>query len=247
MSSPSLSQLRARIAALEGVGRAEGAGVWPLGVAAIDAVLPWGGIPLGCLHEIAPVVQSDGLEDGAALGFAALWLGRLAEGLDKPVLWVAGDDDLYAPGLAALGLTPAKLVVVRPAKAAQALWAMEEGARCRGLAGVLGEVSGLAITAARRLQLAAQTSGVPILVINRGTPIASAVTRWKVGPAPSDGLAEEGVGPWRWRVELARCRGRGFGEDAAWLVEWGDETHCLGVVAPAGDRPAVSPRSRLAG
>jgi len=241
---PSLAELRARIAALEGVGREKGAGVMPLGVAEIDGALPWGGLPLGCLHEI------EGGGDGAPLGFAALWLARLAAGLDKPVLWVAAGDPPYAPGLAGFGLGPARLVVVRAAKPAQALWAMEEGLRCPALAGVLGEVGGLDVTAARRLQLAAQGSGVSALLINRGALAGSAVTRWRVVSAASIGPPGEGVGPWRWWVELTRCRGRGLKEDggvAAWLVEWADETGCLGVVAASGDRPAMPRGRRRAG
>lgn len=250
MSPVPLAQLRARVAALEGVGRESVAGIQPFGVAEIDRILPWGGAPLGCLHEIASVVRADEAEHGAALGFAALWLGRLAAGQGRPVLWVAERDDLYAPGLAALGLPVERLLVVRPKGAAQALWALEQGLQCRGVAGVLGEVWGLDFTAARRLQLAARASGVTALVVNRGEGTGTALTRWRVGPAPSEGPAEMGVGAWRWRLELCRCRGRGTGGDgcvATWLVEWNDETRCLRVAAPAGDRSAGAEMRRVAG
>ena len=86
-SPESLVQLRDRIAALEAPDGRKGFAVLPLGVAAIDAVLPWGGLPLGALHEIA---AADDPDDAAALGFAAIVLGRLAARQDKPVLWVAG-------------------------------------------------------------------------------------------------------------------------------------------------------------
>ncbi len=248
MPPPSLAELRARVAALEGIRPAEHAAVAPLGVAEIDGVLPWGGLPLGCLHEIAPVVLPDGVEDGAAEGFAALALARLAERAGKPVLWVAASGPPYAPGLAAFGLTPAHLLVVRPAKAAQILWAMEEGLHCPALAGVLGETWGVDLTAGRRLQLAAQASGVPALLLNRGAAARTAVTRWRIQAVSSAAPLAGGLGSWRWRVELSRCRGRGFGEDGCvWLMEWSDEAHRLGVVAPSGDRPAEPQRSRRAG
>jgi hypothetical protein len=45
----------------------------PLGIASIDAVLPGGGLPRGCLHEILPADGST-----AAAAFAAVLLARLA-------------------------------------------------------------------------------------------------------------------------------------------------------------------------
>lgn len=241
-SPETLAQLRRRIALLEAP---EGQGrhaVLPFGVAAIDAVLPWGGLPLGALHDVAATDEGD---DGAALGFSAILLGRLAARQDKPVLWVAGRDDLYAPGLAALGLPPARLLMARPGRGSCPLWAMEEGARCGGLAGVVGEVWDLDDTAARRLQLAARTSGVTVLVLNRRAGSTAALTRWRIAPVSTVPTTE---GPWRWRVALPRCRGRGAGEGgsvAEWLVEWNDETHCLRLAAVPGDRSAL-PRDRRA-
>ncbi len=235
MAPVSLAQLRARIAAQEGGGRDDGVRPLSFGLAEIDRILPWGGLPRGGLHEIVPAPLADGIEHGAALGFAAWWLGRLAafEGLGGPVLWVTAGDGLYAPGLATLGLAAERLLMVRADGAKQSLWAMEQGLHCRGLGGVLGEVRGLDPTAARRLQLAARTSGVTALLLNRGDACGPALTRWRVGPAAGAGPAGEGVGRWRWWVELIRCRGKGTGENgivAAWLLEWDDEAHRLALV-----------------
>src|SRR3546814_11713922 len=44
----------------------------PLAVPAIDAVLPKGGLPLACLHEVAETAAP-----GPATGFAAMLLARL--------------------------------------------------------------------------------------------------------------------------------------------------------------------------
>lgn len=242
-----LTRLRSRIAALEGIGRETVAGVVPLGATRLDRALPWGGLPRGCLHEVAPVadgvgapvIEAPAIEDGAATAFAAALLGRLAADRARPVLWVGGREDLYAPGLAALGLPPERLLVVRALKPAQALWAIEEAVRCPGLAAVLAETRGLDFTAARRLQLAAGQSGVTLVALNRGPPVGVAVTRWKVATAPS--LGGEGVGAWRWRVALARCRGRGLGEgEGEWVVEWDDATRDFRLAAAAADRPAAA-------
>jgi protein ImuA len=232
-SPESLTQLRGRIAALEA---AEGRGrpaVLPLGVAAIDAALPWGGLPLGALHEIRAPGDAD---DGAALGFTAVLLGRLSARQDKPVLWVASRDDLYAPGLAALGLSPDRLLVARPGRGLRPHWAMEEGLRCAGLAGVVGELWDLDVVAARRLHLAARASGVTALVLNRGAGGNTALTRWRIDPTPS-AVPAAGAWLWRWRVTLSHCRGRGPGEEGAvaqWVVEWNDEAHCLRLAAVPG-------------
>ena len=52
----------------------------PLGLPAIDALLPDGGLLTGALHEIEAGPAPSGrvaAHDGAALGFAAFLLGRL--------------------------------------------------------------------------------------------------------------------------------------------------------------------------
>ena len=238
-SNASLAQLRARIAALEGLGRAAAGGVLPLGLPAVDAALPGGGVSLGGLHEIQPLTRA--VEP--AIGFAVVWLGRLAVHHARPVLWVTTGGEPYAPARASLGLPPARLLVARPSGRAQLLWAMETALQCPGLAGVAGEVRDLDPTAARRLQLAARASGVTALVVNTGDGANTAVSRWRVGPAPSAGA---GVGPWRWRLRLVRCRGRGAGEDE-WLVEWNDATRGLRLAALAADRPAAADGRRRAG
>ncbi|HTO83753.1 MAG TPA: hypothetical protein VMQ73_16040, partial [Methylomirabilota bacterium] len=151
-----------------------------LGLPPLDAALG-GGLPLGCLHEVAGAPGA-----GAAFGFCAVLLGRLAAA--GPVLWCQPQLDLYAPGLAACGLDPARLLVVTAPRPADRLWALEEGLRCRSLAAVLGELDGLDPTAARRLQLAAETSGVTGFVLHpEGGPPAQSVaaTRWRVMSAPA--------------------------------------------------------------
>jgi protein ImuA len=219
----SLATLRDRIRALE-AGSAGAARTLPFGAPAIDAALPGGGLALGALHEIASVGRDE--EEGTlAAAFAAGILARLAA--EGPVLWVLAAHDLYGPGLALGGLAPADLVVASGHKDAEILWAMEEALRSPGLAAVVGEVGVLDTTASRRLQLAAESSGVTAFVIRRwrtgaiaaqqrAAPIAAA-TRWRVEPAPG-ALApgEPGVGRPRWRLELRRCRG---GRPGSWLVE----------------------------
>ncbi|WP_245636774.1 ImuA family protein [Azospirillum thiophilum] len=236
-----LADLRARIRRMEGAG-GEGGRTLPFGIGPIDAHLPDGGLPLGCLHAVASE------EPGAGTGFAAVLLARLATP-KAPALWILRGRDLYAPGLAAYGLTPDRLLAVRAVRTADALWAMEEALRCSALSAVLGEVSGLSLTASRRLQLAAESSGVTGLLLDleagalsgrrgggradgrRPEELSAAVTRWRLDTAPS--LDEEnvtfprpaggglpGLGEPRWTVALERCRG---GRPGRWTLSWDGE------------------------
>jgi protein ImuA len=271
-----LASLRARIARIggaAGVGRTREA--LPLGVAAIDAVLPGGGLPRGCLHEIVAADPS-----AAASAFAAVLLARLA-GDGGSVVWCRRGPGLhgaklYGPGLAAFGLDLRRLLVVRARREIDVLWAMEEGLRSGAVSAVLGEVAAAPPIALRRLQLAAETGGTTGLLLRPlGAPVAagSATTRWRVTSVPSHPLTptlsrtREREGPARregeggaasifgrahfpavrWRVELLRCRAAA---PAGWLLDWCHETHRLGVAAELRDRSvawaATNPDRRAA-
>src|SRR6266404_2991064 len=225
-------------------------GVLPFGVAAIDRVLPSGGLARGALHEILGASGDE--EDGAlAAAFAAGIVGRLAAqrslGGDGMVLWCLPRPDLYGPGLAAHGLDPRRLVLVQAPRDAEILWAMEEGLRAPGIAAVVGEIGALAGVASRRLQLAAERSGVTALLLRRwrdggqatrerALPNA-AVTRWRIAALPSQpSRGEPAVGRPRWRVELLRCRG---GAPACWEMEEADATGHVSLAAALADRPAA--------
>src|SRR3974390_2779703 len=120
-----LLELRERIQRIER-SAAQAHGVLPFGIEAIDRALPGGGLARGALHEILGAGGDE--EDGAlAAAFAAGILGRppaqksLAG--DGMVLWCLPRPDLYGPGLAAHGLDPAHLVLVRAPRDAEILWA----------------------------------------------------------------------------------------------------------------------------
>ncbi len=238
-----LSELRRRVDEIERGERRLGA-VLPFGLSAIDDALPGGGLPLGALHEARGVSGDE--EDGAvAAAFLAGILARLDPG--RPVLWCQAADDLYGPGLAAAGLGPERLIVARCRDDRERLWAMEEGLRSPALAAVLGEVGGLSLTAGRRLQLAAEASGVTGFVLNRWREagiaarerVAASVasTRWQVATAAGDTSAgEPGVGRPRWRLDLLRCRG---GVPGSWIVEACDATGHVRLATELADRPAA--------
>lgn len=215
-----LTELRTRIAVLERAAETgpETLPPLPFGIAAIDAVLPEDGLPRGCLHEMIGA----GVRDRSATGFCAALLARL--GVDgRPALWCLGRRSrsrggLYGPGLATFGLDPEQLILARGGRDDEVLWAMEEGLRAPTLSAVVGEVDAIDLTASRRLQLAAEASGVTAILLRpaagKGRPNA-AVTRWRIAAAPS--IAETGVGRPCWELELLRCRG---GRPGRWRVEW---------------------------
>ncbi|MBV8779343.1 MAG: damage-inducible mutagenesis protein, partial [Alphaproteobacteria bacterium] len=163
MTSVGLAVLQERIRRIERP-HALVHGVLPIGIAAIDRILPGGGLARGALHEIlgAGLDQEDG---AAAAGFAAGIAGRLfaadslqitAKTASAVVLWAGQRGDLYGPGLAAQGLDPARIVRVLAPRDDDILWTLEEGLRSPGIAAVVGEVGRLPMVAGRRLQLAAE-------------------------------------------------------------------------------------------
>ena len=240
-----LPELRERVRRIERP-TATARGVLPFGLAGIDRALPDGGLAQGALHEILGAGGDE--EDGAlAAAFAAGILGRLTVSGDGMVLWCLPRPDLYGPGLAAHGLDPGRVVLVSTPRDTEILWAMEEGLRAPGIVAVVGEVGTLIATASRRLQLAAERSGITAFLLRRwrdGGQAAreralpnAAVTRWRITTMHSIPLrSEPGVGRLRWRVELLRCRG---GEPACWEMEVPDATDHVSLAAALADRPAA--------
>ena len=232
-----LADLRARIARFEHAPRVAAPPI-PFGIEAIDRHLPWGGLPRGTLHEC----QESGLAAEHAAAATLFTAGILAR-TRGTVLWCLRGRDLFAPALAAVGLEADRVVYAETWRDAEVLPAMEEGLRHGGLAGVVGEVARLGLVASRRLQLAAEASGVPAFVLRRWRSDAerasasepSAVfTRWRIGAAPSAALAVPGLGRPAWRLELLRCRGA---EPATWIVEACDAEGRLALLPASTDGP----------
>jgi protein ImuA len=181
-----LKELKARIRRLEGFGGSlveTARPVLPFGVAEIDAHLPGGGLMRGALHEVFAA------DAGIATAFCALLAGRLAADTENHSIlwcerpWALDAGALYGPALLQFGIDPARLILVRARRDADALWAMEEGLRCDRLAAVVGEITDISLTASRRLQLAAEDTGITALALRPKTdkPVPSAAaTRWRL-------------------------------------------------------------------
>lgn len=236
-----LENLRARIAQIEGAGTRHGA--IPFGVDALDSRLPGGGIATGALHEIA---GSPDLADDAS---ATIFLAGILARVEGPVLWCLRWRDLFAPALHLAGLHPDRVIHVEAGNDANVLLAMEECLRNPGLAAVVGEITKYSTTASKRLQLAAEGSGVPAFVFRRASKPdqvaegTAAVTRWRITAAPSEDLGIPSLGRPRWRAELERVRG---GNPHHWIVEGCDATGRIALPAALVDRPAAAEDRQIA-
>ena len=207
-------------------------------------MLPTGGIQLGALHETASAGPDT--EHAAA---ATLFIAGILARLDGPVLWVLRQADLFAPGLAAVGLSPDRVLFAEAGK--NVLPVMEEGLRHTSLVAVVAELTGrLSLVASRRLQLAAEQTGVLAILLRRSPTFddpalnqpTAAITRWRVAALPSPAALPHapdtpGLGRARWQLNLMRCRG---GEPGAWTVEACDATGRLGLVPDTANRSVAA-------
>ncbi len=161
----------------------------------------------------------------------------LAEAEDRrQVLWVQEARAIQRSGRPYRhGLPPElrdRLIHVEAKTPEDALFALEEGVRCRDLSCVIGEVVGnpraLDFTASRRLSLAAEKHGVPLWLVRlEAEPdLSSARMRWRVEAAPSapSRWNADAPGAPAWKAELFRARSHAPGE---WMVS--NDDGCLRV------------------
>lgn len=142
-----------------------------------------------------------------------------------------------------LGLDPARLVIVDAKDDAGMLRAGLDATREGGLGAVLmeswGRLRDYDLVSSRRLILAAERSGIPVVLLRGDAdPCASAAhTRWTVASAPSVPLDGHAPGPPALRVELTRRRGGPAGQ--CWRLEWSEE-HGVFRPAPVEETPIIA-------
>lgn len=124
----------------------------PTGFAALDAELPGGGWPTGCLTELLPA--HEGIGELRILGPALARLSRA----DRRIAWIAPPHLPYAPALDAAGIALDRLLIVRTPAARDALWAAEQALRSAACGAVLAWFDAVKYAELRRLQLAADAS-----------------------------------------------------------------------------------------
>ena len=187
------------------------------------------------LSEVFPQSPAD----AAATGFV---LSRLPDST-APVLWVQdrlSRKEAGRPALAGIGLRR-PVIMVDLSRAADVLWAMEDGLRCRALAGVIGEVWGdpptLDFTATKRLAIRAEAAEVACWLVRRAASpdLSAARDRWRIGSLPSASHPHDAQSPGdpRWTLELFRSRRSKPGQ---WVARYDRASDRLDLSAPVRDR-----------
>ena len=211
-------------------------------------------LPPGVLHEVFTDAQRNA---GALLGFA-LAAARALISQERPaVLYLqligeTSDTGLpYAPGLAAFGIDPQSVVLVRAQTITELLWAAEEGLACGAVAGVIADISSdpkaVDFTAGRRLGLRAAESGGTMFLLRYGLQrhVSAARLRWKLTPALSGQrpFDPKAPGESRWRLSLEKGVWRGK-PNSEWFLGWTENGFAI-LDIPDGNRvPATAPLPR---
>ncbi len=233
MSSTAFEQLKAQVSAIEQSSLAEkDDAVFSTGSDALDRILPATVTSAGALLEVLPEsYQQRSAATGATLALGA----RLLEAKTGPLVWCQLRDPerlhLHAPGLAAFGIDPERIIRLTVKSEQDLLWAMEEALDCAylsGVVGVLGQEKLYDFTASRRLSLRARSSGVSALMLrsHRANGTTTADMRWMVGAGESSKMPERKaflprLGGAIWQLDLIKCRGANGG---SFQIGWNRET-----------------------
>jgi protein ImuA len=197
------------------------------------------------LSEAFPATPTD----ASAVGFV---LSRLPRS-NAPILWVQdrlSRKEAGYPALAGIGADH-PVIMVDLSRAADVLWAMEDGLRCRSLAAVIGEVWGdppaLDFTATKRLAMRAEAADVSCWLIRRAASpdLSAARDRWRIASLPSAPHPHDVQAPGaaRWSLDLFRSRRHKPGQ---WVATYDRAADRVDFAAPVRDR-TLEPRDGTAG
>src|SRR5580700_5658622 len=141
---------------------------------------------------------------------------------------------LHGHGLNALGLDPARLILVETAHRKETLWAMEEAVRSAAPAAVAGVIDTLDLKLSQRLHLAATEAGLPVFLLRPAATLESsaAATRWRIGTAKAARDRFGLVTQPRWHLQLDRCRN---GRPGEWVVEYDHVAHRFSLATALAD------------
>lgn len=203
-----------------------------MGLARLSLGVPDAMLQGGELHELVPAGI---LHHGAALGFG-LALAALAPARGGTIVLVQQDfaaaeaGAFCGLGCDLFGLNPARLLLVRAASPRDALWAMEEALKIRGVTAVIGELAqngeDADLTATRRLSLAVQKGGGLALLLRQRASHApsAAATRWQIAAAPGPPDRFGGLGATAFCVTLTKNR---RGPCGTWVLQWDHHGACF--------------------
>lgn len=234
-AAAALGTLRAKIRRIEGHGADFGRECVGFGAKALDAALPWQGIPKRSLHELSGIAA-----DGFAAALASRALLGVGDQARGTLLWCSQDatrrisGEIYGPGLHRFGIPAERFLLVRARNARESLWVTETALRSQAIVCVVAELPPLDLLTSRRLQLAAEEGGgLGLALLGEAGAIPdlapnAAVTRWRVEPIRRQ---QELF----WQLDLWRCRG---GAPGRWEVRWNEPTLSFSLAAEAAARTA---------
>jgi protein ImuA len=189
-------------------------------------------MPANALHEIFAASAGDA---ASASGFSLMLAAMLDKGIpdrESRALFLIreyrrGSGRYYPPGLAELGIDPARCFNVDAPDTLAALKATADIARSGAAGVVLIELAGnprlLDLTASRRLALAAEQTGTAVLLLRLGAreSPSAAYSRWQVASAKSVPLLADAPGLPAFTVTLLRHRRMAAGQSARlmWNME----------------------------
>lgn len=194
-------------------------------------------IATGQVHEIWAKKPEDTTSSTAFI------LNMLAQS-DESFLWVTSRHQAhehglpYGPGLAAMNIDPARLLLVRCRDEKEALWAIEEGLKCPGLAAVIGELEHMDLTASRRLVLAARGQSHRCLLLLRTSaePASAAHSRYRVRPAQSQPSPTNTKAPGPSKAQIKLTKHRAGKRPSTQTMEWHHAQDHLSLLAPVANR-----------
>lgn len=205
-----------------------------LGIAALDALLPGGGLEDGSLVEW--LVPAEGS------GAAVLALQGVRWALEQQLVWAVVDStgEFHPPAACGWGISLQSLLLLRPASVADAVWTVEQCLRCPGVGVTWFSSDSIPDRVIQRWKRAVEVGGgIGVLFRPLGAARRSswADVRWQVRPEPVSGSAERLV-----NVELISCRGHFVGGTVK--LELHDATGDVRLVSAVARPTTVVRRAR---
>lgn len=187
------------------------------------------------IHEL---VEDSFGEYGALTGFllatansanhkSILWVSMARIAMDHGRLWQTG----LKPGFSPMPC----ILFARPTRQKEALWCVEEGIHSGAVSLVIAELNDIDFKSTRRLALASEQRGVPVMMLISHTREGStaANTRWRISSfasAPNQ-LDPRAPGAVRWQATLEKCRNAPDQVGQTFLMEMKDETFSLRLLS----------------
>ena len=210
------------------------------GCAALDALLPWGGLPRGALIEC--LERDEGVGGAGTLALILARQAALAGGaivIFDPRRW------FYPPAAALLGIDLEAVLVIRAAQGGDQLWALDQCLRCPAVAAVWAPLEHLDPRDFRRLQLAAESGGgLGLLVRCSAARKQPSWSDLQLLIQPQACGAEDVRSGRRLRVELTRCRQARSGGTIA--LEIDEVTGVMHAVSCPHEAYRLHPTAQLA-